>query len=257
MRTVVQNRPHQRQSPRKGVVQLDHVGHTHVGKRGLHLLTGDPVVADEKLNIRHVLRIVAPHHLRENEIDRVGAEELQMPGRRAKNRKNVLVPVGAEENEVLREQMRDVKTARLEKLICSFHRIPEFPIGIKFLKLTYSEDRVDILSSPMGLINSLESEADCRPAVENKRSCFRQFFIKSGKNLRRIVSKQTHPATTFTGRIHCITVSRPFLVKPVIATNLVMWGSRSGLGASKSGSNFSNLRQKGLSGSTLFPRLAI
>ena len=112
-----------------------------------------------------------------------------------------------------------------------------------------------------------EIPAEPNPAARHERNISARMTLQNSTHHRQRprksvvqfdhVSKHTHPATTFTGRIHCITVSRPFLVKPVIATNLVRWGSRSGLGASKSGSKFSNLLQKGLSGSTLFPRLAI
>lgn len=181
MRLVVQNRPHQRQSPRKGVVQLDHVRHTHVGKRGLHLLTGDPVVANEKADVFHVLRVVPPHHLSKYEINRVRSEERQVLRRRAQDRDDLLVPLGTEENEIFRKQVRDVKTSRFEKLICSFHRIPEFPIGIKFLKLTDPKDCVHILRCPMSLINPIEPKADCPPDRKEQAKPFPTILYQGWK----------------------------------------------------------------------------
>ena len=57
------------------VTQLDQVGQDNFGNRVFDMLWCDAIVADEERDVRHVLRIVAAHHLGKDQIERGGAEE--------------------------------------------------------------------------------------------------------------------------------------------------------------------------------------
>ena len=87
-----------RQGSLKGIAQFLKVWHPHIGKGRLHLGGGDAVVTDEKIDILHVLMIRTSHHLGENEIDAVRAEELQPTCSWTSYLHNVLIPIRAQEN---------------------------------------------------------------------------------------------------------------------------------------------------------------
>jgi len=254
---TIQNPAHHRQGTRKGLVQLDHVGHAHIREGGLHLFSGDAIVTDEEVDIIHVLRVLAPHHFRKDEVNRVRSVEFQPSRFRSQDRDDVLGPVGSEEDEIFRKEVGDVKTLRLEELIGTLHRKPKLTTRIESLGLTELKDRINVLSRSMLRLRTIESEANGPSSVENQRNGLGEFVVQGLQDLRGIVRIYVHAAVPALGRIHCMTVSRPFLVYPVIATKRVMWGSRSGRGHSNSGISASKSNQNEFSGSTCRPRLAI
>lgn len=140
----IQNPVHHRQSPREGVVQFDHVGHADVGKGGLHLFPGDAVMPDEKVDVFHVPLVVAAHHLGEDEIDRMGTEELQVASSRTKDRDDVLGPVGAEEDLILVKHVRHVEPLFLELLVDLNLSLLKRIVRIQRRPLLVTEDHIDI-----------------------------------------------------------------------------------------------------------------
>ena len=99
---------HQRLRALERVTQLDQIGEDNFGNRAFDLLWCDAIMADEERDVRHVLWIVAAHHLGEDQIGRGGAEESQPARRRMGDGNEVLFPIAAEEDLVGSEEMGDV-----------------------------------------------------------------------------------------------------------------------------------------------------
>ena len=116
---------HRRFRALERVAQLDQIGEDSFDKRAFDLLWRDVIVADEECNVRHVLRIVAAHHLGEDQIGRGGAEESQPARRRMGDGNEVLFPIAAEEDLVGSEEMGDVETFRTQFMVRLFLRFPE------------------------------------------------------------------------------------------------------------------------------------
>ena len=62
---------HQRLRTLERVTQLDQIGEDNFGYRAFDLLWCDAIMADEERDVRHFLRIVAAHHLGEDQIYRL------------------------------------------------------------------------------------------------------------------------------------------------------------------------------------------
>jgi len=142
---TIQNSANQRQSARESVVQLDHVGHAHVRKGGFHLLAGDPVVADHEGDVFEIQFVIAAHHLGEDEIEGVGAEELQPTSFRSHHRHNVSFPIRSEKNLMLGENVRDVETFTFVPIIHRIPRRPEALVVFERGQLNLTDDDIDVL----------------------------------------------------------------------------------------------------------------
>lgn len=140
----IQNPTHHRQGPREGVVKLDHVRHSDIRKGGLHLPSGDPVVADEEVDVVHILRVVASHHLGEDQVDGVRTVEFQKTRRRTQHRHDVIGPVGTEEDLSLLKHVSDIETLFFKLLIDPRLSLSERVIGVQGRALRLAENHIHV-----------------------------------------------------------------------------------------------------------------
>ena len=82
-------------------------------------------MTNQKGDVFHVLRIVTPHHFGEDQVDGVWAEEFEPPGRGAEDGDDELLPIGAQEDLVLLEEMGDLEAFLLELLVDRVASIPK------------------------------------------------------------------------------------------------------------------------------------
>ena len=156
--TSLKNPPHQRQGAGEGVVQFDDVGHTHVCEGGLHHRGGDAIVADHEGDVLHVLLILAAHHFRENEVDGVRAKEFEASRFGARDRHDVRLPVGAQEDLMFRKNMRDLKSLSLEAIIHGIPRRPKSLVVLERRQLDLPNDDIDILRRSYLCRDSIKAE---------------------------------------------------------------------------------------------------
>jgi len=104
-------------------------------------------MADEERDVCHVLRIVAAHHLGEDQIGRGGAEEPQPARRRMGDGNEVSFPIAAEEDLVGSEEMSDVETFRAQFIVRLFLRFPEGFIGSQLIQICKGYDRVHVFDA--------------------------------------------------------------------------------------------------------------
>jgi len=80
-----------------------------VGNGAFDLVGRNAIMADHESNVRHVLRIVAAHHLGEDQVQGGGAEQTQPAHRQTSDWNEMLFPISTQENLVGSEKVSDVK----------------------------------------------------------------------------------------------------------------------------------------------------
>ena len=77
--------------------QFHQVGKHRCSEGTFDLSRRDLIMADEESDIRQVLRIIAPHHFRQDQVERGRAKEPEPACRRAGESKEMLFPIVPEE----------------------------------------------------------------------------------------------------------------------------------------------------------------
>jgi hypothetical protein len=93
----------------EGITQFDEFDWLHSCEGFEQLRFCDAVMADHEFRVCHVLLVRAAHHLGQDQVNRVGAEQTKVAQRKPVDWENVGEPVVTQENSALGEQMRNIK----------------------------------------------------------------------------------------------------------------------------------------------------
>lgn len=78
------------------IAEFDQLNGIHQREGLVQLGLRDSVMLDHEFRVGHVLRIIAPHHLGQNEVESRGPEKFQVPQGQPRDRNDLLKPALAQ-----------------------------------------------------------------------------------------------------------------------------------------------------------------
>ena len=98
---------------------------------GLTVAGCHPAPLDEECSVGEVERIAAAHHLREEQIEDVGTAEAEPAQAGHRDWREVVPPIGAQDDLIFGEEVRDVEADGSQLGVGGVERIPEIRIVIE------------------------------------------------------------------------------------------------------------------------------
>ena len=136
---------HARFGALEGVAQLVQIGDHGFAESAFDVSGRDSVMADQEGDVRHVLGIVAPHHLGENQVQRGGAEQPKPACRRARHRNEVLLPIAPEKDLVSSKEVGEVESLWTQLAVGDLLSVPEAFVSRESIQISQRNDGVHVL----------------------------------------------------------------------------------------------------------------